>query len=131
MLLQLPIFVAFYQALMRSIELKGAHFLWVKDLSAPDALFAFPQPVPFFGSHFNLLPIITVIVMFFQQRLSTAHTGKHASSEMAKQQKFMAMFFPIFFGFILYSFPSGLVLYWLTNSILMMGEQMLIRRQTK
>ncbi len=131
MLLQLPIFVAFYQALMRAIELKGAHFLWVKDLSAPDALFAFPQPLPFLGSHFNLLPIITVIVMFFQQRISTAHTGKHASSEMAKQQKFMAMFFPIFFGFILYSFPSGLVLYWLTNSSLMMAEQMLIRRRMK
>jgi len=130
MLLQLPIFVAFYQALMKSIELKGAHFLWIKDLSSPDALFAFPQTLPFLGSHFNLLPIITVIVMFFQQRMSTAHTGKHASSEMAKQQKFMAMFFPIFFGFILYSFPSGLVLYWLTNSILMMSEQMLIRRQT-
>lgn len=130
MLLQLPIFVAFYQALMRSIELKGAHFLWIKDLSSPDALFTFSQPLPFLGSQFNLLPIITVIVMFFQQRISTAHTGKHASSEMVKQQKFMAMFFPIFFGFILYSFPSGLVLYWLTNSVLMMCEQMMIQRHT-
>ncbi len=129
MLLQMPIFISFYQALMRSIELKNAHFLWIKDLSAPDALFVFSQPIPVIGNQFNLLPLLTVLVMFFQQRMSTAHSAQGASSDMAKQQKFMAMFFPIFFGFILYNFPSGLVLYWFTNSTLMVIEHMSMRRR--
>ena len=129
MLLQLPIFVAFYQALMRSIELKNAHFLWIKDLSGPDALFTFSQPLPLLGQNLNILPLITLLVMVAQQRLTTAHTGKSANDEMAKQQKMMAIFFPIFFGFILYNFPSGLVLYWLTNSLLMTGEQYMLRKQ--
>lgn len=128
MLLQLPIFLAFYQALMRSIELKNAAFLWIKDLSSPDALFVFSKPVPILGEQFNLLPIITLIVMFVQQKISTASSAKNMSPEMAKQQRIMALFFPIFFGFILYTFPSGLVLYWLTNSLLMIAEQLSMRR---
>ncbi|NQT23511.1 MAG: membrane protein insertase YidC [Candidatus Omnitrophica bacterium] len=131
MLLQLPIFFAFYQTLLRSIELKNASFLWIKDLSAPDALFSFPQALPFIGQNFNLLPLLTVAVMVFQQRVSTAHGGPAGESEMAKQQKFMALFMPLFFGIILYNFPSGLVLYWLTNSSLMMGEQLLIKKHMK
>jgi len=129
MLLQLPIFFAFYQALMRAIELKNASFLWIKDLSGPDALFSFPQAIPLLGDKFNLLPLITMLVMVVQQRFTTMHTAKQGSSEMAKQQKFMALFFPLFFGFILYGFPSGLVLYWLTNSLLMTSEQFILRRQ--
>lgn len=128
MLLQMPIFISFYQALMRSIQLKNAKFLWIKDLSGPDALFTFAQPLPLIGDKLNLLPIITLIIMVLQQRITMSRSGTHMSDEMAKQQKFMAFFFPIFFGFILYNFPSGLVLYWLTNSVLMTTEQYLLRK---
>ena len=131
MILQLPIFIAFYQGLMKSIELKNAHFLWIKDLSSPDALFHFKDALPLIGSNFNLLPLITVVIMFFQQRLTVAKSPMGSSSDAAKQQKFMAMFFPIFFGFILYNFPAGLVLYWLTNSLLMTAEQLLMKKSHK
>ncbi|MDD5439434.1 MAG: membrane protein insertase YidC [Candidatus Omnitrophica bacterium] len=130
MLLQLPIFFGFYQALVHSLELKDARFLWIKDLSGPDALFTFSQPLPFLGDKFNILPLITLVVMVVQQKVSTASQGQ-LSPEMAQQQKIMAIFFPIFFGFILYNFPSGLVVYWLTNSILMTGEQLMLRKQMK
>lgn len=128
MLMQLPIFVAFYQTLMRSIELKNAKFLWIKDLSRPDALFKFPSNLPLLGETFNLLPIITLIVMVIQQKMSVMASGSQASPEMAQQQKFMAIFFPIFFGIMLYNFPSGLVLYWLTNSLLMASEQWMLKK---
>jgi len=128
MLLQMPIFIAFYQTLLKSIELKNAHFLWIKDLSSPDALIKFLKPVPLLGEQFNLLPIVTVIVMFIQQQMSTSQSSASASSELAKQQKLMSYFFPLFFGMILYNFPSGLVLYWLTNSALMTCEQFIMRR---
>jgi YidC/Oxa1 family membrane protein insertase len=50
MLLQLPIFWALYQALIRSIALKGAHFLWIKDLSEPDQMFVLPSALPVIGN---------------------------------------------------------------------------------
>jgi len=129
MLMQLPIFFGFYQALIHSIELKDAKFLWIKDLSGPDALFRFPQPLPFVGEYFNLLPLITLVVMVIQQRMTTSMQAGQASPEMVQQQKIMAILFPIFFGFILYNFPSGLVVYWLTNSILMTTEQLMLKKK--
>ena len=126
LLVQMPIFIALYQGLMRSIELKGANFLWIKDLSSPDYI-SLPISLPFIGNQIHILPIIMVGAMFFQQKLSTAHSG-NATPEQKQQQKFMLIFFPIFFGFLFYNFPSGLVLYWLTNTILMVIEHSAIRK---
>lgn len=110
MLLQIPIFFALYQALIRSVELKGAHFLWIKDLSHPDRLVTSPE--------INLLPILMAGVMFFQQKFTT--TPGASSSE---QQKMMSFLLPIIFGIIFYRMPSGLVLYWFVNSLLMAVNQ--------
>lgn len=110
--LQLPVFIGLYQAILRSIELKGASFLWIKDLSVPDRTLPLGFELPFLGSYLNILPIFMAILMAFQQRLTQPGAGQ------SEQQRMMMVFFPIFFGFIFYNFPSGLVLYWLTNSIL-------------
>lgn len=119
LILQIPIFFALYQALMRSVVLKGANFLWIKDLSEPDRLFILPRFLPIIGNEINILPIIMAIGMFIQQKLSLSAT-KSGSSE---QQKLMIIIFPLMFGFIFYHMPSGLVLYWLTNSTLMLLYQ--------
>jgi len=68
MLLQIPIFIALYQVLSRSIALKGAGFLWIKDLSEPDRLLKFPSQIPFLGEYLNILPILMAIIMFIQQK---------------------------------------------------------------
>ena len=112
-ILQIPIFFALYQALNRGIELKGAHYLWIKDLSEPDRLFSIS------GKDINLLPVLMMFTMFFQQKLSM----KSMSSMQAEQQKMMLWIMPIMFGVIFYNMPSGLVLYWFTNSILMTLSQ--------
>jgi len=126
MLIQMPIFIALYQGLMRSIELKGAHFLWIKDLSRPDYVHI-PFTLPVLGNEIHVLPLLMVGAMFLQQRLSTkSSTG--ASKEQQQQQKIMLIAFPLFFGFLFYNFPSGLVLYWLTNTVLMVIEHSAIRR---
>ena len=122
MLLQIPIFFALYQILMRFIAIKGAHFLWIKDLSLPDALFTFPASLPFIGKTFNLLPVLMAGVMFAQQKFTQPKT---VSSD---QQKMMTMFFPIFLGIIFYNFPAGLTLYWLTNSVLSAAYQYKINK---
>ncbi|MDD5004942.1 MAG: membrane protein insertase YidC [Candidatus Omnitrophica bacterium] len=122
LLLQMPIFVALYQLLMRFIELKGAGFLWIKDLSEPDRLAVLPKAIPVIGSDLNLLPIIMIITMFIQQKL-TSGKSQSASTEAARQQKMMGLFMAVFFGVIFYHMPSGLVLYWAVNSILMLVFQ--------
>ena len=112
-LLQMPIFIGLYQVLWRSIFFKGAGFLWIKDLAEPDRLFILPFYMPFLGNEFNILPILMAIVMFFQQKIS-AKSMVIVDPDQAMQQKMMAIFFPIFLGFVFYRFASGLSLYFTT-----------------
>ncbi len=110
MLLQMPIFIALYQALWRNVAFKGAGFLWIKDLSQPDRLFTFPTSFPIIGNEFNILPIIMMVAMFFQQKASAKNMATSDPNQIM-QQKMMATLFPIFLGFIFYKFASGLTLY--------------------
>ena len=119
LLLQMPIFFALYQALLRSVALKGAQFLWIKDLSEPDRL-------PLFGTHVNILPLFMAILMFAQQKISMAATS--GSSMSNEQQKMMTFIMPVMFGVIFYNMPAGLVLYWFVNSILMFIYQLKVSR---
>jgi YidC/Oxa1 family membrane protein insertase len=123
LLLQIPIFFSLYPVLMRTVGLKGARFLWIKDLSEPDRLFSLPFPRPF--DTFNLLPVLMAIGMFLQQKMSTV---PKTSTSTAEQQKIMLIVMPIMFGFIFYSLPSSLVLYWLVNTILMLFYQIRIKK---
>ena len=124
--LQMPIFIALYQTLMRSVELKGASFLWIRDLSMPDAAFHLPFILPFFCNAINLLPILMIGAMIIQQKF----TQKTAATLQTEQQKIMSAIMPVMFGFIFYSLPSGLVLYWLTNTLLTSLLQFLFLRKT-
>ena len=110
MLLQMPVFIGLYQVLWRSVSFKGAKFLWIKDLSEPDRLFIFPFKLPVLGNELNILPLIMVLVMFFQQKLSAKNMVISDPSQAA-QQKMMTTIMPVFLGFIFYKFASGLTLY--------------------
>ncbi len=110
MLLQMPVFIGLYQVLWRSVAFKGAKFLWIKDLSEPDRLFIFPFSLPILGNELNILPLIMVLVMFFQQKLSAKNMVITDPSQAA-QQKMMTTIMPVFLGFIFYKFASGLTLY--------------------
>jgi YidC/Oxa1 family membrane protein insertase len=125
LILQIPVFFALYQVLIRSVALKGAKFLWIKDLAAPDRLFTLPMSIPVLGNEVNLLPILMTIGMFVQQKTSMAS----ASTGSAEQQKLMLILFPLMFGVIFYHMPSGLVLYWFVNSALMLFFQLKMSRQ--
>ena len=110
MLLQLPIFWAFFTMLRNAYELRNEGWiLWVKDLSAVD------QFMRLGSFNLNILPLIMGIGMFFQQKM-TAVTSDPT-------QKKMMYIMPVVFTFMFWSFPSGLVIYWLTNSIISMIEQ--------
>jgi YidC/Oxa1 family membrane protein insertase len=116
MLLQLPIFWALFQTLRNAYELRYSPWiLWVKDLSASDSLF-YMGPISF-----NMLPLIMGLIMFLQQKMTTATSDP-------TQRKMMYMM-PIIFTVMFWGFPSGLVLYWLTNSIVSIFVQFFVLRK--
>ncbi|MBI1953739.1 MAG: YidC/Oxa1 family insertase periplasmic-domain containing protein [Candidatus Omnitrophica bacterium] len=124
--IQMPIFIALFQVLSRSAELKGAPFLWIKDLAAPDALVRFPNPVPLVGESLNLLPILMAAGMFVQQRMTSANSAGMSEEQRAQQKIFK--WFPLLFSFLFYGLPSGLVLYWVVNTALTLSQYALFHR---
>lgn len=118
MVVQLPVFFALYRMLYEAIELRHApFFLWIDDLSAPDRLFRFDFTVPFMEPPFGI-PVLTIVMgasMLLQQKMSPPMGD-------ATQAKMM-MFMPIIFTVIFINFSSGLVLYWLVNNLLSIGQQ--------
>jgi YidC/Oxa1 family membrane protein insertase len=124
MLIQIPIFIALYNALYYSVELWRAPFtLWINDLSVADTLFVVPFPIPYVGESFAVrgLPMIMGISMFIQQKMSPMGGDP-------RQAQMMLYLMPIMFTFIFWGMPSGLVLYWLVNNVLQIGHQYQMNR---
>ncbi len=102
MLIQIPVFIALYNALQNAIEMRHAHFFWwIKDLSAKDPIY--------------ITPLIMGATMVLQQKMTPT------SADPTQAKMFMLM--PIMFTFLFLSFPSGLVLYWLVNNVLSIAHQ--------
>jgi YidC/Oxa1 family membrane protein insertase len=119
---QMPVFIALFQALRYAVELRGAHFLWITDLSEPDRLFTLTVP---FNLPINLLPLLVIVAMLLQQRMTPMSTG--AQSEA--QQKMM-QYMPVIFGFLFYSMPSGLTVYFLVSTVLGLVQQYFVQKAT-
>ncbi|MBI3011500.1 MAG: membrane protein insertase YidC [Candidatus Omnitrophica bacterium] len=115
MLLQLPVFIALFQAMSHFIELRGKRFLWISDLSLPDRLAQLPISLPLIGQDFNLLPVIMSVAMYLQTKLSQQPSSAAEQNPTARMMS--GPWMSIVFCFMFYNFPSGLVLYWLTNSL--------------
>ncbi len=118
MVVQIPVFFGLYKALLGAVELRHAPFIahlpftdlpWLADLSAKD---------PYY-----ITPIIMGASMFLQQKMTP-------SAGDPTQQKIM-MLMPLIFTFMFLQFPSGLVVYWLLNNVLSIGQQLMIARKTK
>jgi YidC/Oxa1 family membrane protein insertase len=102
MLIQIPVFIALYNALQNSIEMRHAPFiLWIMDLSAKDPIY--------------VTPIIMGATMVLQQKMTPT------AADPAQAKIFMLM--PIMFTFLFLNFPSGLVLYWMVTNILSIAHQ--------
>lgn len=116
MIVQIPIFIALFQAISHYIELRGRGFLWISDLSLPDRLAELPFAIPFLGREFNLLPLLTAGAMYLQTKLSQQSMASADANPAAKMMSGPLM--SVLFGVMFYHFPSGLVLYWLSNSLM-------------
>lgn len=126
-LLQMPFLIGMFYLLKSSFPLRGAMFIpgWIDDLSAPDILFTWGQPIYFIGNEFHLLPILMGITMYLQQRF-TSKLPKDASklSDTQKQQKMMGNMMAVLFTVMFYNFPSGLNIYFMLSTLLGIAQQM-------
>ena len=115
-LVQIPVFIALYWVLLGSVELRGANFMWLSDLSKPDTLFGNLWFLPI-----GPLPILMAASMFLQTKLNPKPTDP-------MQARLMLMM-PIIFSFFFFFFPAGLVLYWLVNNILSISQQWYVNKK--
>jgi YidC/Oxa1 family membrane protein insertase len=109
--IQMPVFFSLYYMLQNAVELRGRHFLWVKDLTQPDTIFSTPLGFSFFGiSHLtiNPLPVMVTMLMMVMMRM-TPQMGD-------PQQQKIAQFMPLFFLFLFYNFAAALSLYYVINN---------------
>jgi len=108
MAIQMPVFFGFFTMIRSAIELRGAHFLWIADLSKPDTLFMIPGT----AFPFNLLPLLMGGSMLWQSHLTPPSPGMDPTQ--AKMMRYMPLMFLVF----LYTYSSGLALYWTVNNLL-------------
>jgi len=125
MVVQIPVFFALYRMLYEAIELRHApFFLWITDLSAPDRLFRFNiEQIPFMQPPYGI-PVLTVIMgatMFLQQKMQPP-PGDPTQAKMM-------MMMPIVFTVIFVNFSFCLVLYWLVNNVLSIGQQYYVSKK--
>ena len=106
--IQIPFFIALYYVLIESVQLRHAPFaLWIQDLSAPD---------PYF-----VLPVLMGLSMLYQQTLNPKPEDPVQAN--------MMYFFPVFLTVVFISFPAGLVLYWVTNNLLSIWQQVYVTKR--
>lgn len=115
MLLQFPLLIAFYTAVTIALDLRQASFLWLPDLSAAD-------PYHFLEFAFALSMILS---MKFTPQAATV------TPEQQMQQKMMTYLMPVMMLWVMWSAPSGLLLYWFFGNIVSFGQQMVINRMNK
>jgi YidC/Oxa1 family membrane protein insertase len=109
MVIQIPVFIALYNALQYTIEMRHApFFLWIRDLAAKDPIY--------------ITPLIMGATMVLQQKM----TPTAADPTQAK----MFLLMPVMFTFLFLNFPSGLVLYWLVNNVLSIAHQYYLNKKT-
>ncbi len=110
MLIQLPVLYAFYSMLSKAIDLRHAHWLWIADLSRPDV--------------HHVLPVFFVVSMFLTQYLTPAPGMDPA------QKKMMAFMMPAMFGYIAWTYASGVALYWAGGNIIGIIQQLFMNRSS-
>jgi len=144
MFLQMPIFMGLYYALQESIHFRAAACWptwvpWMNNLAAPDMLVPWGESIPFIsapesygsffylGPYFNILPVIAVTLMIFQQK----YTMPPPTDEQQAMQQKMMKYMMVFMGLMFYKVPSGLVLYFIASSVWGFCERKLLPKKKK
>lgn len=111
----IPVFIGAFDMLAENIHLSGESFLWIADLSQPDAFLQLPFQLPFFGGYLNLLPFIMTGFSYVASKLH-----HHPAMDVHQRRKHSRNLVLMSLGFLVlfYTFPAGMVLYWTTNNLI-------------
>ena len=135
MLIQMPVFIALFNFVPNSIELRQQSFLWAHDLSAYDALISWETPIWLLGDHISIFCLLFCVT----QILNTYYTSKMqpsmgGSPEMEQQQKvmrWMMYLMPIMFFFMFNNYSSGLNFYYFVSTLISVLMFMYLRKAVK
>jgi len=118
-LIQIPLFIAVFDVLGESIYLLGESFVFINDLSKPDQWATLPIFIPFFGSSLNLLPLCMMIISLLSAYL---YSDRNLNKNLLDNQKRKLYLMSVLFFVLLFTFPSGMVLYWTTSNFLQLMQ---------
>ncbi|HWF17853.1 MAG TPA: membrane protein insertase YidC [Verrucomicrobiae bacterium] len=130
MLLQVPVFIGFYGMLRTAIELRGAPFLWIGDLSKPDTVLSLHLPLHYLGFSdlffpVNPMPLIMGATLLWQARSAPVSPGMDPSQQ--KMMKYMPLMMLVF----MYNLSSGLAVYWTVNNMLTIVQTKLTKTRAQ
>jgi len=136
LLIQMPILILLFQVL-REFNTKiyavyngNPGFLWLKDLSLPDQLIQLPGSGIFGIQYLGIMPFLIGGSMYIQQKMTSSPGGTGKGGGSSEQtQKMMTIMMPLMIGFMSFTLPSGLTLYWFTSTLLGIGQQYLINKK--
>ena len=134
LLLTMPFLLGMFYLLKSSFPSRGAMFIpgWIDDLSTPDVLFSWGQPIWFIGNEFHLLPILMGLTFFLQSKLgSKQQTNPSKMTDQEKQQKMIGNMMAVIMTVLFYNFPSGLNLYFMISTLLGIGQQIWMQKKMK
>lgn len=126
--IQIPFFFAAFHALEHSPVFAGFPFLWMDNLAEPDALFALPFKIPWFGSSFNILPFCMTGLTLLASGLTEP---KGLSEELHRKQRRSLYLMAVFFFVLLYPFAAAMVIYWTMNNFLSVVQALVERRMAR
>ena len=129
MFVQIPVFSALYGIFNHAFDMRGAEFLWIKDLSQPDHLYSMPglaHVSSWLPTSINLLPILYIVLSVVQTRLQPQQ--QKSDDPQQEMNRKMMMFMPVFISLMFYSMPAGLVLYFAVSACWGMLESWYIKK---
>ena len=109
LLVQMPIMIGIFYGIRDFHYVGAANFLWIQSISNPDPMY--------------ILPVLSALTTFVQSKQTMPDTS-------SAQNKMMLYFMPLFIGYISFSFPAGLVLYWVVMNLMQIGQQALMNKAT-
>ncbi len=129
MFVQIPVFSALYGIFNHAFDMRGAEFLWIKDLSQPDHLYSMPglaHVSSWLPTSINLLPILYIVLSVVQTRMQPQQ--QKSDDPQQEMNRKMMMFMPVFISLMFYSMPAGLVLYFAVSACWGMLESWYIKK---
>ncbi|AFL79579.1 protein translocase subunit yidC [Aequorivita sublithincola DSM 14238] len=126
-ILQIPVFYALFTFFPSAFDLRQKSFLWADDLSSYDTIAELPFPIPFYGDHVSLFPILASIAIFIYMMMTTGQSMQQNQTPGMPNMKFIMYLSPLFMLIFFNNYASGLSLYYFVSNLITIGIMLVIK----